>query len=66
MRGVSTVAAPVRGADGRIVAAINATASSAAAPSARLRGPIKDRILAAAAEISAQLGAPHVPRRKRA
>lgn len=57
-RGVASVAAPVRDHSGHAVAAINATAVDAASDRAFLDGALKDRMLAAAAEISAMLGAP--------
>ena len=57
-RGVASVAAPLRDHSGRAVAAINVTAVEAALDAAFLDGALKDRVLAAAAEISAMLGAP--------
>jgi DNA-binding IclR family transcriptional regulator len=56
-RGVTSVAAPVRDHSGRAVAAINAVAAGPA-PDDFVRGTLKDRVLRAAAEISAMLGAP--------
>jgi DNA-binding IclR family transcriptional regulator len=56
-RGMVAISAPVRDAGGRIAAAINATTVSGAFSPAEIRGRLKDRVLAAAAEISALLGA---------
>jgi DNA-binding IclR family transcriptional regulator len=56
-RGVTSVAAPVRDGTGRVVAAINAVAVDPAAESF-VRGDLKDRVVAAAAALSAMLGAP--------
>jgi DNA-binding IclR family transcriptional regulator len=56
--GVVAVAAPVYNGANEIVAAINATAVSSAVDNKTLNGPLKDKVLAAAAEISALLGAP--------
>jgi DNA-binding IclR family transcriptional regulator len=56
--GVLAVAAPVYDGQGRIVAAINATALASAADAETLNGTLKDEIVAAAREISALLGAP--------
>lgn len=57
-RGVTSVAAPVRDRTGRVVAAINVTAVDAMLDPRYLHGELKDRVVAAAAEISAMLGAP--------
>jgi DNA-binding IclR family transcriptional regulator len=57
-RGMVAISAPVRDASGRIAAAINATTVSGAFSAAEIRARLKDRVLAAAAEISALLGAP--------
>lgn len=51
-RGVSSVAAPVRDDIGRTVATINATSVDSFASLDEMNGPIKDAVLAAAAEIS--------------
>jgi len=56
-RGVTAVAAPVRDHSGRVVAAINAVTVDVAPEEQYLRGSLKDRVLAAAAEISEMLGA---------
>src|SRR5262245_27660505 len=56
-RGMIAISAPVRDARGRTPAAINATTVSGAFSAAEIRGPLKDRVLGAAAEISALLGA---------
>ena len=55
--GVTSVAAPVRDRTGRAVAAINAVAVDTTAD-AFVRGDLKGRVVAAAAAISAMLGAP--------
>ena len=60
-RGMVAVSAPVRSAGGLIVAGINATTVTGAFSAAEIRGVLKDRVLAAAAEISARLGAPAAP-----
>lgn len=51
-RGVSSVAAPVRDASGRTVATINATSVDNFVSLDAMNGPIKDAVLATAAEIS--------------
>jgi len=56
-RGMVAISAPVRGAEGRVVAGINATTVSGAFSAAEIRGTLKDQVLAAAGEISARLGA---------
>ena len=56
--GVTSVAAPVRDRSGRVVAAINATAVDPALDQRFIQGELKDAVCAAAAEISAMLGAP--------
>jgi DNA-binding IclR family transcriptional regulator len=61
-KGMVAISAPVRGADGAIAGGINATTVAGAFSAAEIRGLLKDRVLAAAAEISARLGAP-APRR---
>jgi DNA-binding IclR family transcriptional regulator len=60
-RGMVAISAPVRDARGRIAAAINATTVSGAFSAAEIRGSLKDRVLAAAGEISALLGAGAAP-----
>ncbi|SLN63493.1 IclR family transcriptional regulator [Oceanibacterium hippocampi] len=55
-RGVASVAAPVRDASGRIVAAINISSPGSYIPLDELDGVIKDRVLESAREISAWLG----------
>jgi DNA-binding IclR family transcriptional regulator len=65
-KGMVAISAPVRGADGAIVAGINATTVAGAFSDATIRGALKDRILAAATEISSLLGAPAAARRARA
>jgi DNA-binding IclR family transcriptional regulator len=57
-KGMIAISTVVRGAQGRIVAGINATTVSDVFSAAELRGRLKDRVLASAAEISALLGAP--------
>lgn len=57
-RGMIAVSAPVRGAEGRILAAINATMVAGVFNRAQIRGPLKDQVLGAAGEISSLLGAP--------
>lgn len=59
--GVTSVAAPLRDASGRVVAAINAVAIDAAEP---VGGEVIDRVAAAAARISEMLGAP-MPQERR-
>lgn len=54
--GVTSIAAPVRDASARVVAAINAVAVDA--PDALVGGAVKDRVLAAASLLSQMLGAP--------
>ena len=56
--GVTAVAAPVHDRSGRAVAAINVTAVDATLEARQLHGELKDRVLAAATEISSMLGAP--------
>ncbi len=56
--GVTAVAAAVHDRSGRAVAAINVTAVDATLEARQLHGELKDRVLAAAAEISSMLGAP--------
>ena len=60
-RGVTSVAAPVRDRTGRTVAAINVTAVGAVLDRGYLHGELKERVLTAAGEISAMLGAPTAP-----
>ena len=57
-RGVISVAAPVRDHSGRVIAAINGTAVNPAPDLESLHGGLKDQVCAAAAAISAMLGAP--------
>ena len=57
-KGMVAISAPVRGADGAILAGINATTVAGAFPDTAIRGGLKDKVLAAAAEISTLLGAP--------
>jgi DNA-binding IclR family transcriptional regulator len=64
-RGVTSVAAPVRDHGGRAVASINAVTVDAAPDEQYLRGSLKDRVLAAAQEISEMLGAPGAAHPKR-
>ena len=61
-KGMVAISAPVHGPQGQIVAGINATTVSAAFSAAEIRGRLKDRVLAAAREISALLGAPRARR----
>jgi DNA-binding IclR family transcriptional regulator len=56
--GITSVAAPVRDHNGRIVAAINAAAVDPALAPQFLHGALKDEVCAAAATISEMLGAP--------
>src|SRR5208282_4495224 len=60
-RGVTEVAAPVRDRSGRVVASINAVTVEGALDERYVRGELKDQLLAAAASISAMLGAPNAP-----
>jgi DNA-binding IclR family transcriptional regulator len=53
--GIASIAAPLRDAAGRVVAAINLSAPLTEAPEARRRAA-RDAVLGAAAEISARLG----------
>ena len=65
-RGVSSVAAPVRDGSGRIVAAVNITAVDSYVQLDDMNGELKDRVLAACAEISGHLpdaGVEHAMRR---
>lgn len=57
-KGMIAISAPVRGAGGSIAAGINTTTVAGAFSAAEIRGRLKDGVLAAAAEISARLGAP--------
>lgn len=50
--GVTSVAAPVRDAEGRIIAAINITAVHGNIEADRLHGELKDKVLEAAAQIA--------------
>ena len=61
-RGMIAISAPLRDARGRIPAAINATTVAGAFSAAEIRGALKDRVLAAAGEISSLLGAQAVRR----
>ena len=65
-RGVSSVAAPVRDGSGRIVAAINITSVDSHVRLEDMQGPLKDAVMKASAEITAQLpggGVEHTLRR---
>lgn len=62
-KGMVAISAPLRGANGSIIAGINATTVSGAFSDATLRGSLKDKVLAAAGEISLLLGAPAARRR---
>jgi DNA-binding IclR family transcriptional regulator len=55
-RGVTSVAAPIRDRSGRVVASINAVAADPTIEDF-VRGELKDKVTAAAAQISAMLGA---------
>ena len=57
-KGMIAISTVVRGPQGGIVAGINATTVTDVFSAAELRGRVKDRVLAAAAEISSRLGAP--------
>lgn len=57
-RGVTAIAAPIRDRTGAVAAVINVTVVDAAIDPRYLHGELKDRVLAAAAAISALLGAP--------
>jgi DNA-binding IclR family transcriptional regulator len=57
-KGMIAISTVVRGPQGTIVAGINATTVTDVFSDAELRGRVKDRVLAAAAEISARLGSP--------
>jgi DNA-binding IclR family transcriptional regulator len=65
-KGMIAISAPLRGAGGQVVAAINATTVEGAFSAAEIRGALKDRVLAAAAEISTRLGGPSAPAAARA
>lgn len=56
-RGLRSIAVPVLGAGDTMVAAINVAVSSARHDVAALRGPLLERVRAAAADISQRLGA---------
>lgn len=51
-RGVASVAAPVRDSSGKIVAAINVTSVDATVDPDSMNGPVKDKVLSAAREIT--------------
>jgi DNA-binding IclR family transcriptional regulator len=53
--GISAIAAPVRGGDNRVVAAINITIPADAADGRRLHGALTKRVVAAARELSRRL-----------
>jgi DNA-binding IclR family transcriptional regulator len=55
--GVTSVAAPVRDRSGRVVASVSAVTVEVTLDEQYVRGPLKDRVVAAAAEISELLGA---------
>jgi DNA-binding IclR family transcriptional regulator len=61
-RGIASVAAGVRDGSGRVAAAINATTLDGAIDAKRFCGLVRDKVGAAAAEISVLLGAPAVTR----
>jgi DNA-binding IclR family transcriptional regulator len=63
-RGVTSLAAPVRDASGKVVASINAVSIDAASEAQILRAGLKDKVLAAATSISSLLGA-QAPQRQR-
>jgi DNA-binding IclR family transcriptional regulator len=63
-RGVTAIAAPVHDRSGRVVASINAVTVDAALDDRFVRGELRDHLLAAAASISAMLGAPQAPARR--
>jgi DNA-binding IclR family transcriptional regulator len=56
--GVTTIAAPVFDSTSTVVAAINATSAAGAFDKKALNGKLKDKVLAAAREISTSLNAP--------
>ncbi len=55
---MTSIAAPLRDQSGRVVASINAVMVDVTRDEHFLHGGLKDRVLAAAAAISAMLGAP--------
>jgi IclR family transcriptional regulator, pca regulon regulatory protein len=55
-RGIAAVAAPVLGADGKVVAAVNISGPAATLDTGAIDGVYKDRVCECAARISAQLG----------
>lgn len=63
-RGISAIAAPVRDSSNKVVAAINITIPEGAVDGKQLRGALAKRVVAAAQELSRQLG--HHPERARA
>lgn len=65
-RGVASVAAPVRDATGRVIAAINITTAENAVDKDALEGALKDEVVAAAATISSWLGYRAAARPRRA
>jgi DNA-binding IclR family transcriptional regulator len=64
-KGMVAISAAVRGPQGGVVAGINATTVADIFSAGELRGRLKDRVLASAAEISALLGAPAPAQRAR-
>ncbi len=56
--GIASVAAPVFGSDGKVVAAINVTTPETAVQAGDLEGRIADAVLSTAGEISSWLGYP--------
>lgn len=54
--GIASLAAPVRDADGRVVAAINVSDSESVPAMAGLETTVRDHVLRAAADVSARLG----------
>jgi DNA-binding IclR family transcriptional regulator len=55
-RGIAAVAAPVLGADGRVVAAVNISGPAATLDTGAIEGVFKDRVCQCAARISLALG----------
>jgi DNA-binding IclR family transcriptional regulator len=55
-RGIAAVAAPVLGADGKVVAAVNISGPAATLDTGALEGVFKDRVCQSAARISLALG----------
>lgn len=57
-QGLRSISAPVRGAAGRVVAAVNVAVSAAAVSRAELEGPVLRSLRTAVADIGVRLGSP--------